>query len=237
VDPVISRVAARYARRTIRFDTRAVSLLGSELAERAVNKLVKTLPPDSGIEWELARHSTIVEDVVELPDVRGRAKTIAVRVKHHRLPNNRPTAGGQFSPEDDEIVLYLNSEWHPAAFQAVLHDLQTTFASFLVHEVTHALDVLPSGGSSELFEEAPAKYYNLPAEFRAFTKQIVVDVLRSWRMTLRRNPGKSGAPLVEAALESSPNYAKVREHFDRRNQQRLRQTVVRELQDAGLMPA
>lgn len=236
MDPVISRVAARYARRTIRFHTSAVSALGAELAEKAVDKLMKTLPPDSGIEWELDRHATIVEDALELPDVRGHAKAIAVRVKHRRMTNDRPTAGGTFAPGKGEIALYLNSSWSPAALRTELLAIQGTFSTFLVHEVTHALDVLPEG-DYEGADGDSATYFNQPAEFRAFTKQIVTDILSRWKMVLRRNPGKTGAPLVEAALESSPNYAKVREHFDRRNHQRLRQVVVRELQDAGLMPA
>jgi hypothetical protein len=235
-DPVALRVAARYARRTIRFDTRAVSVLGAALAEKAVDKLIKTLPPDSAIEWELDRHATIVEDALELPDVRGRAKPIAVRVKHRRMTNARPTAGGTFAPGAGEIALYLNSSWTPAALQTELLAVQGAFSTFLVHEVTHALDVLPEG-EYEGADGDSAKYFNQPAEFRAYAKQIVTDILGRWKMVLRRNPGKSGAPLVEAALESSPNYAKVRDYFDRRNHQRLRQTVVRELQDAGLMPA
>lgn len=236
VDPVVNRVAERYARRTIRFDTRTVSLLGADLAERAVDKLMKTLPPDSGIEWEIDRHATIVEDALELPDVRGRTKPIAVRVKHRRITNDRPTAGGTFAPGAGEVALYLNSSWTPAALRTELLAVQAAFSTFLVHEVTHALDVLPEG-DYEGADGNSAKYFNQPAEFRAYTKQIVTDILNRWKMVLRINRGKSGAPLIEAALESSPNYAKVRNHFDRRNHQRLRQVVVRELQDAGLMPA
>lgn len=110
------------------------------------------------------------------------------------------------------------------------------FSSFLVHEVTHALDVLPEG-SYEGVEGDKSKYFNQPAEFRAYTKQIVADILSRFKMTLRIHPRKRGAELVEAALEGSPNYQKVRDHFDRRNHQRLRQIVVRELEDAGLLPS
>lgn len=232
-DPTVQRVAARYARRTIQFDTRAVSALGADLAERAIEKLVRTLPADTGIEWELDRNVIIVRDTLDVRDVRGLPKAVDVLVRHRRTPNGGPTAGGHYAPQDNVITLFLHSEWPPKALQAVLHDVQNTFRTFLVHEVTHALDVLPEG-VYEGADGAPRKYFNQPAEFRAYTKQIVTDILSRWRMVLRRNPRKSGGPLIEAALDASPNYAKVRDHFDRRNHQRLRQIVVRELQAAGL---
>jgi hypothetical protein len=234
-DPVALRVAARYARRTIRFDTRRVSLLGSELAERAINRLLQTLPPDTGIEWELDRQAVIVEDELALADVRGLSKPIKILVKHRTMRNDKPTAGGTYAGGEATITLYLNSGWSPAALKAELHAVQGMFASFLVHEVTHALDVLPEG-DYEGGEGNLATYYNQPIEFRAFTKQIVTDVLARWKMVLRRNPRESGAALIEAALESSENYKKVKNYFDRRNHQRLRLTLLRELQDAGVMP-
>lgn len=235
VDPIVSRVAERYARRTIRFDTRAVQLVGYALAERAIKKLVQTLPAGSGLEWELGRNEVIERDRIDMHDVRGLAKAIEILVKHRRLRNNtKPTAGGHFAVGDDEITLYLDSEWTPEALQKVQSDVEGTFASFLVHEVTHALDVAPAG-DIERADGDQTKYFNQPLEFRAYTKQIVTDIVPLWKSILRRNPKKSGASLIEAALETSRNYAKVKVHFDRRSHQRLRQILVRELQDAGLL--
>jgi hypothetical protein len=233
-DPVAARVARRYARRTIQFDTRAVSLLGSELAEQAIDHVLRTVPADTGIEWELDRNEILARGKLELPDVRGRTKQVDVLVGHRSMPNDKPTAGGFFRPDSDTVQLFLNSRWTPAALQSKRLEVQSTFSTFLVHEMTHALDVLPSG-QYEGAEGDSATYYNQPAEFRAFSKQVVTDVLSRWRMTLRRNPRKSGAALVEASLEASPNYQKVKGYFSKGNHQRLRQMVVRELEQAGLL--
>lgn len=233
-DPVTARVAERYARRTIQFDVRAVSLLGSKLAEQAIDYVAEKVPAETGIEWELDRNEVLARGKLELPDVRGRAKRMDVLVGHRSMPNDKPTAGGFFRPDSNTVQLFLNSRWTPAALQSTRNEVQSAFSTFLVHEMTHALDVLQLG-QYENAEGDSAVYYNQPAEFRAYTKQVVTDVLSRWRMTQRRNPKKSGAALVEAALESSPNYQKVKDYFSRGNHQRLRQMVVRELEQAGLI--
>jgi hypothetical protein len=235
-DPLAGRVAARYARRTIQFDFRAVSQLGSELAEQAIDHVLKAVPAETGIEWELDRSEVLARGKLELPDVRGRTKRVDVLVGHRSMPNDKPTAGGFFRPDTGAVQLFLNSRWTPAALQSKRPEVQSTFSTFLVHEVTHALDVLPSG-QYESSDGDQATYYNQPAEFRAYAKQVVTDVLSRWKMTLRRNPKQSGAALIEAALESSPNYLKVKAYFSRGNHQRLRQMVVRELEQADLLTA
>lgn len=233
-DPLAARVAWRYARRTIQFDYRRMQQLGAELAERAIDRLLKTLPPDSGLEWELARESVILSEQVDVTDVRGTPKRITVVVSHRSYPNQRPTAGGHYAPETNTIRLFLNSRWHTQALADERNAISTAFSTFLVHEMTHALDVLSLDGY-ENAEGQSDRYYNQPVEFRAFAKQIVTDLLSRWKMILRINRGKAVAPLVEAALESSPNYRKVKDHFDRRNHQKLRQIVVTELTQAGLL--
>jgi len=233
-DPLAERVAYRYARRTIQFDHRRIQQFGAELAERAIDHLLATLPHDSGLEWELGRQSIILSEQLDLTNVRGLAKRITVEVSHRPSPAPLPTAGAVYEVDAGTIHLFLNSRWHAGALAAERGALMTAFGTFLVHEVTHALDVLPAG-NYERAEGNPDRYYNQPVEFRAYAKQIVVDVLNRWKMVLRLNPKKSGAALIEAALESSPNYRKVKDHFDRRNQQRLRQVLVRELEQAGLL--
>lgn len=232
-DPLVAHVAARYARRTIPFDPRPISQLGSQLAEKAIDYLAKHVPAETGIEWELDRNTILARDTLELPDVHGRKKAITVLVGLRSKDQSRPTAGGHFEPPNT-VELFINSRWTPSALQSVKHEVQGAFSSFLVHEVTHALDVL----QTEDYVGAEGdrdRYFNQPVEFRAYAKQIVADVLLRWKMTLRRNPRKGTAALIEAALESSANYQKVKDHFDRRNHQRLRQIVVRELQQEGLV--
>lgn len=96
MDSIVARVIDRYARRSLPFDFRAVSQLGAGLAEQAIDKLMKTIPGATGIEWELDRESVIVTGSLELPDIRGRKKLLTIVISHRSKDQASPTAGGHF---------------------------------------------------------------------------------------------------------------------------------------------
>ena len=239
MDPLTRLVADRYARRTIQFDHRAMESKGMDLAEEAIQKINKALWPNKSLREQVSPREVFASTDVDLKDVRGKDKSLRVVVRGKSGSDRSPTAGADFlgiSPRSGIIAMYLNSKWTPEALESEKYKVMTNFSGFLVHEVTHALDVLNEVAHYTNPETDLAAYYNQPSEFRAHSKQIVVEAMRALPRLKRKYP--KGFPsltqVVEELLTYSNTFLEVEKYFNRSNQNRLRQMLVREIQDSGI---
>lgn len=237
MDRIALKVATRYARRTLQFDLPKVRQLGFEIGEKAIERVHKALWATTPIGQGLSPRETIYREDLRLKNVLGKDVDIRIQVKHRRGKGNL-TAGGH-ADRQGNITLYFNSEATPELLVENTLKVAQTFSSFLVHEVTHVLDVIKMDGY-EGAEGDPNVYYNQPSEFRAFAKQILVEaVIRAKgaaRMRkLRRKDPLPSAKLIEEALQGSETYKKVEPYWNARNQKHIRQILVTEFQQGGLI--
>jgi hypothetical protein len=231
------------ARRTIQFDTHHVTMFAANLWEKALARIERSIHSDHSI----GEHASIQGDTLRLKDVRGEEKDISVTIGSRKTQSVQPTAGGDFKPSryhgEGEITLYLNSEWTPAALKTETYEVQKLLSSMLLHEVTHALDVINENaeyqrGRGTSTHEEQKEYFNQPLEIRAYAKQIVHEVLTSAnvvRLEHRRSkrPMPTGAALVAELLGRSKTWAKIEEFLTPANEKLIQQIVARELQDAN----
>jgi hypothetical protein len=211
-----------------------------DLAEKTIEKMVKSLWASKPIREQVSPREIFASDDLDLKDVRGIEKSLKAVVRGKPNGNLKPTAGGDFlsiSPRSGIIAMYLNSDWTPEALEAEKYQIISRFGTILVHEVTHALDVLSQDMHYVDPEGDLDAYYNQPAEFRAYSKEIVTEAMRYLPRFKRKYRGKvpSMSKVVEDLLHSSPIFLKVAPHFNRSNQNRLRQMLVREVQDSGVL--
>lgn len=236
MDPLAKLVADRYARRTIQFDQRAIQLKGAELAEEAIRKIRKVGWPSRPIDEQFDPAEIFASGTLQVRSVLGEEKTLKVNVWGRPAGGHQPTAGGDFNKTYNIINLYLDTDWTPEALELAKNQVIRRFSSNLVHEVTHALDVF--GDQYVGFGVDREKYYNQPVEFRAYSKQIITEALGAIPK-LKRLKWRGKAPplykVVEDLLENSDTFKRMGQLFDRSNQNRLRQMLVREVQDLGLL--
>ena len=233
------------ARRTIQFDTHHVTTFAGDLWEKCLARLERSVHSDHAI----GEHTSIQGDTLRLKDVRGEEKDISVTIGSRKTPSAQPTAGGDFKPShyhgEGEITLYLNSLWTPEALKREFWEVQKLLSSMLLHEVTHGLDVInekaeyQKGRGTSTREEQEA-YFNQPLEIRAYSKQIVHEVLTAAnvvRLEHRRTkrPMPTGTLLVDELLDRSKTWAKIEGFLTQANENLILQIVVRELQDANVL--
>jgi len=187
------------------------------------------------------------QHLAELREVRkGSARTLSgLRLEVRSRDSDRPSVflGGQYEGgRDPRIVFVLNGARTPA--EVLKYDVLGYVAKVLLHEVTHAIDVLPRESSSQAQRYAEATesirigaagqrefvaYYNDPMEVRAFM-QMVVDEARQIGPRLRFPRGASPRFYVEAVLRQSPTWTTIEPHLRRENYRRILKAVVTALE-------
>lgn len=100
------------------------------------------------------------------------------------------------------------------------------------------MDFFGDPGKYVGFGMDPERYFNQPQEFRAYSKQIITKALGALPKLERLKYRKGVPPLpkvVEDLLQASETFEGMGSHFNRSNQNRLRQMLVREIQDSGIL--
>lgn len=228
MDALVPIVTARYlqSRRAIPFDVRKVKQELGKLAEEAIDTAISMTPEGQPI----GKLGVLAKQIFKLPHVRGHARHFTLTIETRPGSTSVPTAGGQFEVGRNTVKLYLNSKWPPEALQDQKWPAVSRLQSMGIHEITHALDDLHEEVEPERASGDPKVYYNQPAEVRAYARQVVDEVLRKARVF--RWKGPKGQRYVEELLAKSDTWYQIEPHFNRRNQQLIRQIVVRELKDA-----
>ena len=108
------------------------------------------------------------------------------------------------------------------------------FASIFLHELTHVRDVIKMVDVVQP-EDYRVAYYNSPHERRAYTRQIVEDVIIQARFNrdLRRAPNNEA--LIETALANSHHWPQVEPYLTEENKRLVLQAVYRNLERENLL--
>ncbi len=116
-------------------------------------------------------------------------------------------------------------------------------AGYVVHhELLHVLDPSMDKGTRE-HKFGSRDYYQDPLELRAYTRNIVNEVLEQlgpgtqklYEATPKHDPEEVGS-LLETLLSSSETYAFLAPNWNEKEQEYIRKVVFRELIDAGYDP-
>lgn len=231
VDRVKQRFLDRSSRRLIPFNVHEVSELARKISEAALDFLEGKIPPGSTLGANLRPNALCASETVTLRTVRGEDVEFLVEVRVGRSEGRNKSTRGYFNQESNTIVIFL-SPWLEAndLNQTRKYDIMNENQSILIHEVTHALDT----NKYKLQGDTPYYYYNNPHELRAFTRQIVDEggrSLKGLRLTSRttKKPMPKGAELIEAILDRSKTWNKIKEHLNDSSQKYIRQVLVNEL--------
>lgn len=201
------------------------------------DKPLTHVPGGHSLEEEIGTYKT--------ESVRGDAYEIPVwvesSVRHSPLPAYKFVAGGGLrhkrSGRGGEVVptsIFIRLSLFSTAeeMEAGLGRLEKEAYSVLIHEMTHARDLLIMGAAD--IDRSPESYYNLDKEVRAFMQQVVDEVEESFLEGI-----SSGDPSrlrtargIEILLRQSHTWKRIVDGgMDRSNQRLIRQAVARRVSD------
>lgn len=179
---------------------------------------------------------------VRLKDVQGRWKSIDVNVYAVDPGSDyMPVSlGGSFqNGTHPEIHLNINGKLTPSQLLFVLGTVEHEFYSTLIHEMTHASDILLPG----TFKVQPGEgvdpsdaYYNDPNELRAWMQQVVDDVTSQGWVTLglkgslgrnlvKKFPKTWRQEAIERALGQSSKWKQIQRHLIPASRKKILQAV------------
>ena len=220
----------RSSRRLIPFSVLEVSEVSKRLTEEALDYLEHRIDTGSTLGASVRPNAICASEVLRLQNVKGEDINFLVQIRVGKATSGDKTTHGFFDRRDNTIVIYL-SPWLDAndLNETRKYDIINTNKNILIHEVTHALDVIDNYKK----EEGPA-YYNNPHEVRAFARQIVDEAdrtLKALRLTSRstKRSMPQGAQLIETLLEGSKTWREIKKDLNEPNSRYIRQVLVKEL--------
>jgi len=220
----------RASRRLIPFDILKVSELAREITEEALDYLEHRIDPGSTLGSSVRPNAICASKIINLKTVKGDDVDFLVQVRVGKTAHGDKATHGYYDHRDNTIVIYL-SPWLNSddLNETRKYDIVNENKSVLIHEVTHALDVIDN-----YKKEEGTAYYNNPHEIRAFTRQIVDEasrVLKGLRLTSRalKRPMPQGSKLVEALLDGSKTWREIKNNLNDASNKYIRQVLVNEL--------
>jgi hypothetical protein len=220
----------RSSRRLIPFSILEVSEVARGLTEDALDYLEHRIDPGSTLGASVRPNAICASRVIKLKNVKGDDIEFLVQIRVGKATSGDKTTHGFFDRRDNTIVIYL-SPWldEHDLNETRKYDIINENKNILIHEVTHALDVI-----GKYRKEEGAAYHNNPHEVKAFARQIVDEasrVLKGLRLTSRsmKRPMPQGAKLVEVLLEGSKTWREIRKDLNESNSRYIRQVLVNEL--------
>ena len=218
----------RASRRLIPFDVLKVSEVAKNITEEALDYLEHRIDPGSTLGASVRPNAICASQVINLRNVRGVGTDFLVQIRVGKASSGDKTTHGFYDRRDNTIVIYL-SPWLNSDDLNEKYDIINTNKNILIHEVTHALDVLDT-----YKKEEGSAYYNNPHELRAFSRQIVDEasrVLKGLRLTSRamKKPMPQGAQLIEALLDGSKTWREIKKNLNDASNRYIRQVLVSEL--------
>ena len=233
VDRVKQRFLAhqeRSSRRLIPFSILEVSELAREITEEALDFLNEWIHEGSTLGESLKPNTICASDSIALQNVRGEDLRFRVQVRVGEYKGRDKTTRGFYDHRNKLIVIYL-SPWLDSndLVTSRKYDIINENKNILIHEVTHALDVIENYRKQE-----GRAYYNDPHEVKAFARQVVDEASRTLKgllLTSRagKRPMPQGAQLVEALLDGSKTWRMIKTDLNESNSRYIRQVLVREL--------
>jgi hypothetical protein len=220
----------RASRRLIPFNVLEVGEVSKRVTEEALDYLEHRIDPGSTLGASVRPNGICASEVIQLRNVKGEDIDFLVQVRVGKASSGDKATRGYYDRSTNTIVIYL-SPWLDSndLNETRKYDIINTNRNILIHEVTHALDVIDN-----YKREEGAAYHNNPHEIRAFTRQIVDEasrVLKGLRLTSRsmKRPMPQGAQLIEALLDGSKTWREIRKDLNESNNRYIRQVLVREL--------
>jgi len=207
-----------------------VGKVAERLTEEALDFLEHRIDPGSTLGASVRPNAICASEIINLKNVKGEDIDFLVQIRVGKAPSGDKATRGFYDRRDNTIVIYL-SPWLDSndLNETRKYDVINTNKSILIHEVTHALDVI-----DHYKKEEGVAYYNNPHEIRAFSRQIVDEasrVLKGLRLTSRamKRPMPQGARLIELLLEGSKTWREIRKDLTDVNNRYIRQVLVKEL--------
>lgn len=177
-------------------------------------------------------------------NVRGERVQLAVKLIGKNFKDPIQVTGSLYrltGPGEIHIYLTISQATPGAVKEALTHnlygDVETQFWGVVQHEIVHAMDVInslsytPKGETQN--KDLPAnywqKYYNDPAELRAYMSQIAQEVI----MPDEGEPEGSFSNWLMAGIRESETWRKVSPYLTPASKKKLLQGVVQYLQDKG----
>jgi hypothetical protein len=236
--------------------------------KKAVKEFVDDILLSSVFRWASQQNPNkklgrqpICKSVFSLKNPRGEHVSLDVIVQTSPHSNDSIFTGGYFSrvksPGRWKIVLGINENLYPSSILENPNKLGAILYSAMIHELTHALDVIPDGVSRMDYlkkQNSPGviptgddidfkKYVNNPVEVRAHMQQVVDEVLTRvsnpyYLAFLKRtypNDMKDKMIGKNAMTNLSPKWCFLIENgISKENRKKILQAVYRALEDSGL---
>lgn len=139
-----------------------------------------------------------------------------------------------------QIRIYLNRDLSPKQFRDARRQVEDEIYSVLIHELTHAGDVMPTPAQSDRQRSRATarreredvlgwderQYVNMPSEVRAFKQQVVQQVEDELQRLDEDGfsvPATAGS--VEMLLEQSPVWMRIRDALEDENRRAIRRSA------------
>jgi len=222
--------------RPIRLDKSRVKRESDRIAQKMVRDFRK-LPEGEGIGRYVANFHT---DVV---NVAGETVPVVVVVKSASGKMPKPTwisaeecvmgggAGTVPGKKDRAVLIQINGNYYPRLFDTDV--FRRELYKIMLHELTHVADKYRRSEKTRrrvptLEELDLEKYYNEPAEVRAYMQEIVEEV-RGYFPAIYEHRGRRDA--MKYSLKLSETWERIEPHLTRRNKNKILSAVWSEIQD------
>lgn len=242
--------------RRVQIDRDEVRRVAQQLAEEITLHLVDRagwphvdFTPETLLADVVEPDETLVADVELASGVK-----IAVEVRYSNGWRMVPSAQFYklwvFPNSPGFITVFLNSryplDWY---YPGNRDELVAQLYSILVHEITHSADPRAQrAASGEIAyhggQDRPELYYSDPVEVKAYTAQVIEDVLeyfakyatrRAMKVAAQRSGKTLARFLLDSALTGSTAYQEYASRMSEKAREKLLKDVYRELEDAGLV--
>lgn len=222
-----TRLAQRFSRRLIPFDVGYVTSFAQRLTEDALDYL-RVLPDNSPIGEHLRTGTICAADNLTLKTVTGVPTEFRVQILVGKPSQDDRYTFGHYDRARKVIAIHLPPTWTSGYLEKLPYEVINKVKSVLIHEVTHALDVLKPSLKD------PEEYYKDTNEVKAFARQVVDEAeraLKGLRLKSRalHKPMPQGATLVEELLAKSKTWLEIEKNLSVSGQRYIRQVLVREL--------
>ncbi len=220
--------------RAIPLNIQAMNDIALELVEAAA-KATMRISPNMQLEGidALSGQQVTVESVKG-----GEPFTVGVTLRAVKKPGKSiGDVDGHYDPRRHRIYIDLNGDLVAEQLDRLKYDLLSDISSVLIHEMTHARDVLPRHMIDPKEKGDYVGYMNQPHEVKAYGQQLVQHVVAAWRRLEVKSRHKMNEPpttdgkFIESLIEGTKDWRQIDKFMTEKNKRVVRLMATRAVLD------
>ena len=217
------------ASRQVSFDKILINKTAKRLSDRLI-EFLKTLDLKKAIGDQLNNLGRIYE-IVNIKNVKGENINLAIFIlgKKYSFSTNKDDPKYLVYEADTEnfvIRLFIDEDFKPSTYIENIGNLQPEIYSYLIHEITHNMDVLSEKVEYENY--TVHRYVNDPSEVKAFLVQIISE-LEQKHSNLQTLSMEQKQYIIKNLINESDIYDKLYDDLNQKNKQYILEAVYNEL--------